>query len=65
MDNIDVYCNILYVMDKRTKLSKIAHDFLSMNKNSPEVCYLVGARHVVGLHSDNDQGSRESLQLAG
>ncbi|EJD42767.1 cell division control protein 23 [Auricularia subglabra TFB-10046 SS5] len=42
MENVDVYTNILYVMDKRIKLSKLAHDFLKMDKNSPEVCYLVG-----------------------
>lgn len=42
MENVDVYTNILYVMDKRIKLSKLAHEFLKLDKNSPEVCYLVG-----------------------
>lgn len=42
IENVDLYTNILYVMDKRIKLSKLAHDFMKMDKNSPGVCYLVG-----------------------
>lgn len=42
IDDIDVFSNILYVMQKRTKLSKLAHEFLAFNKDRPEVCCVVG-----------------------
>lgn len=42
IDDIDVYSNILYVTENRLDLSKLAHDFLTLDKNRPEVCCLVG-----------------------
>ena len=42
VDDIDVYSNILYVTDNRTKLSKLAHHFLQVDKDRPEICGLVG-----------------------
>jgi len=42
VDDIDVYSNILYVTENRLKLSKLAHDFLALDKDRPEVCCLVG-----------------------
>ncbi|TFY83571.1 hypothetical protein EWM64_g439 [Hericium alpestre] len=42
IDDIDVYSNILYVTEARLKLSKLAHDFLALDKDRPEVCCLVG-----------------------
>ncbi|PPQ62808.1 hypothetical protein CVT24_000502 [Panaeolus cyanescens] len=42
MDDIDVYSNILYVSDNKTKLSKLAHEFLALDKDRPEVCCLIG-----------------------
>lgn len=42
IDDIDIYSNILYVNDNRTKLSKLAHHFLQVDKERPEVCCLVG-----------------------
>jgi anaphase-promoting complex subunit 8 len=42
IDDVDVFSNILYVMQKRTKLSKLAHEFLAFDKDRPEVCCLVG-----------------------
>ncbi|KAG6832599.1 hypothetical protein H0H92_014435 [Tricholoma furcatifolium] len=41
IDDIDVYSNILYVSDKRLKLSRLAHEFLALDKDRPEVCCLV------------------------
>lgn len=43
IDDIDVYSNILYVSENRTELSKLAHDFLALDKDRPEICALVGA----------------------
>ncbi|EGN99880.1 hypothetical protein SERLA73DRAFT_106741 [Serpula lacrymans var. lacrymans S7.3] len=45
IDDIDVYSNILYVTDNRLKLSRLAHDFLELDKDRPEVCCLVGNHH--------------------
>ena len=42
IDDIDVYSNILYVTENRLTLSKLAHDFLVLDKDRPEVCCLVG-----------------------
>lgn len=42
VDDIDVYSNILYVTDNRLKLSRLAHEFLALDKDRPEVCCLVG-----------------------
>ncbi|KAG0707330.1 hypothetical protein DFH29DRAFT_896893 [Suillus ampliporus] len=42
IDDIDVYSNILYVTDNRLKLSRLAHEFLELDKDRPEVCCLVG-----------------------
>ncbi|KAG1742828.1 hypothetical protein EDB19DRAFT_1700586 [Suillus lakei] len=45
IDDIDVYSNILYVTDNRLKLSRLAHEFLELDKDRPEVCCLVGNHH--------------------
>ncbi|KAJ8521998.1 hypothetical protein ONZ45_g1346 [Pleurotus djamor] len=42
VDDIDIFSNILYVTDNRLKLSKLAHEFLRLDKDRPEVCCLVG-----------------------
>ncbi|PSR81158.1 hypothetical protein PHLCEN_2v6493 [Hermanssonia centrifuga] len=42
IDDIDVYSNILYVAENRIELSKLAHEFLALDKDRPEVCCLVG-----------------------
>lgn len=42
VDDIDVYSNILYVTENRLKLSRLAHEFLELDKDRPEVCLLVG-----------------------
>lgn len=43
IDDIDVFSNILYVTENRLKLSRLAHEFLALDKDRPEVCCLVGA----------------------
>ncbi|KZP34616.1 TPR-like protein [Athelia psychrophila] len=42
IDDIDVFSNILYVTDNKLKLSRLAHEFLALDKDRPEVCCLVG-----------------------
>jgi hypothetical protein len=42
VDDIDVYSNILYVTENHLQLSKLAHEFLAIDKDRPEVCCLVG-----------------------
>jgi len=42
IDDIDVFSNILYVTDNRLKLARLAHEFLALDKDRPEVCCLVG-----------------------
>lgn len=42
IDDIDVFSNILYVTDNRLKLSRLAHEFLDLDKDRPEICCLVG-----------------------
>lgn len=43
IDDIDVFSNILYVTDNKLKLSRLAHEFLALDKDRPEVCCLVGS----------------------
>ncbi|KAJ2931486.1 hypothetical protein H1R20_g5622, partial [Candolleomyces eurysporus] len=42
IDDIDIFSNILYVQDNKLKLSRLAHDYLTLDKDRPEVCCLVG-----------------------
>ncbi|KAJ7178487.1 hypothetical protein C8R43DRAFT_973501 [Mycena crocata] len=42
IEDIDIYSNILYVTDNRLKLSRLANDFLQLDRDRPEVCCLVG-----------------------
>ncbi|KAJ7045580.1 hypothetical protein C8F04DRAFT_1065361 [Mycena alexandri] len=42
IEDIDIYSNILYVTDSRLKLSRLANDFLALDRDRPEVCVLVG-----------------------
>lgn len=52
IDDIDVYSNILYVTENRLELSKLAHDFLGLDKDRPEVCCLVGKLLRYARHTD-------------
>ena len=42
IDDIDIYSNILYVAENKLELSKLAHEFIGLDKDRPEVCCLVG-----------------------
>ena len=54
IDDIDVYSNILYVTENRLTLSRLAHDFLALDKDRPEVCCLVGTIFFCFLRVDTD-----------
>lgn len=43
IEDIDVYSNILYTTENKTKLSSLAQKYLQLDKNRPEVCCMVGA----------------------
>lgn len=45
IDDIDIYSNILYVAENKVALSKLAHEFLALDKDRPEICCLVGEEH--------------------
>lgn len=42
MEEVDIYSNMLYVMDKRAKLGKLAHEYAEIDRNRAEVCCLIG-----------------------
>lgn len=43
IDDLEVLANILYAVENKEKLSALAQFFLVLNKDRPEVCYLLGA----------------------
>jgi anaphase-promoting complex subunit 8 len=47
IDDIDVYSNILYTTENKQKLSLLAQRYLTLDKNRPEVCCMVGKLSVV------------------
>ncbi|KLO15382.1 TPR-like protein [Schizopora paradoxa] len=53
IDDIDIFSNILYVAENRSKLSKLAHHFLAIDKDRPEVCCLVGNHY--SLRSEQEK----------
>ena len=46
MEEVDIYSNMLYVMDKRAKLGKLAHEYAEIDRNRAEVCCLIGASYI-------------------
>ncbi|KAF9529366.1 hypothetical protein CPB83DRAFT_852543 [Crepidotus variabilis] len=53
IDDVDIYSNILYVTDNQLKLSKLAHEFLALDKDRPEVCCLIGNHY--SLRSEHEK----------
>ncbi|KAH9961595.1 hypothetical protein BC827DRAFT_1203118 [Russula dissimulans] len=56
IDDIDVYSNILYVTENRLTLSRLAHEFLALDKDRPEVCCLVGNHY--SLRTEHEKAIR-------
>lgn len=46
VDEMDIYSNILYVTEDRLRLSKLARGFSAVDKDRPEVGWLVGVYFV-------------------
>jgi len=42
INNVDVYANVLFLTEQRTKLTRLGLDLLTLEKDRPEVCYLIG-----------------------
>lgn len=42
IDDLDVISNVLYVTENKEKLAQLAHQFLALDPDRPEVCCLVG-----------------------
>lgn len=42
IEGVDMYSAILYVLRKKTKLSKLARRFSGMSRDRPEVCCVIG-----------------------
>ena len=52
VDDIDILSNILYVTENNTALSKLAHDYLAIDKDRPEICCIIGKTSVmVGVYA--------------
>lgn len=42
LEEIEIYSNMLYVMNRKAKLGKLAHEYAEVDKNRAEVCCLIG-----------------------
>jgi anaphase-promoting complex subunit 8 len=49
MEEVDIFSNMLYVMDKRAKLGKLAHEYAEIDRNRAEVCCLIGGFRLPAL----------------
>ncbi|KAH9485432.1 Anaphase-promoting complex subunit 8 [Psilocybe cubensis] len=64
IDDIDIYSNILYVTGNNLKLSKLAHEFLALDKDRPEVCCLIGNHYSLRIeHEKAVKYFRRATQL--
>ena len=53
MEEVDIYSNMLYVMDKKAKLGKLAHEYAEIDRNRAEVCCLIGKPVCAEANDDN------------
>ncbi|KAH9929513.1 TPR-like protein [Epithele typhae] len=64
IDDIDILSNILYVTNNNTALSKLAHDFLAIEKDRPEICCIIGNYYSLrGEHERAVKYFRRATQL--
>lgn len=42
LEEVDIYSNMLYVMDKQAKLSHITHEYSGIDPHRAEICCLQG-----------------------
>uniref|UniRef100_A0A0W0FGY6 Zn(2)-C6 fungal-type domain-containing protein n=3 Tax=Moniliophthora roreri TaxID=221103 RepID=A0A0W0FGY6_MONRR len=64
IENIDIFSNILYVTDNRLRLTKLAHEFVPLGKDRPEVCCLLGNYYSLrGEHAKAVKYFRRAVDL--
>ncbi|KAJ7178737.1 hypothetical protein C8R43DRAFT_974279 [Mycena crocata] len=64
IDDIDIFANILYAVENKDKLSMLAEFFLALNKNRPEVCYLLGCHYSLRVeHEKSVKYFRRAVEL--
>lgn len=64
LDSLDIYSNILYVLNERPKLAFLAHLCSSVDKFRPESCVVVGNYYsLLSQHEKAVQYFRRALQL--
>lgn len=64
MDSIDVYSNVLFVLERRAKLSHLAKTISEIDKFRPETCCVIG--NYYSLMSDHESAVtyfRRALKL--
>jgi anaphase-promoting complex subunit 8 len=55
MEDVDIYSNMLYVMDKKAKLGKLAHEYAELDRNRAEVCCLIGISKLLEVARETDR----------
>lgn len=64
LDGLDIYSNILYVLNERPKLAFLAHLCSSVDKFRPESCVVIGNYYsLLSQHEKAVQYFRRALQL--
>lgn len=64
LEDVDTYSNILYVMEKRAKLSQLAQRYTELDRHRPETCCLVGNYYSLrGDHTRAIAHFRRALRL--
>lgn len=53
LDDMDVFSNVLYVMEKKSKLSYLAHNASTIDRYRPETCCMVG--NYYSLRSEHEK----------
>lgn len=64
IEYIDLFSNILYVTQNSIKLSRLAHEYVTLEKDRPEVCCLLGKFPVLVCEhgSRGDIGNHHSIR---
>ncbi|KAJ7905589.1 hypothetical protein B0H14DRAFT_2660806 [Mycena olivaceomarginata] len=64
IDDLDVLANILYAVENKEKLATLAQFFLVLNKDRPEVCYLLGCHYSLRVeHEKSVKYFRRAIEL--
>ncbi|KAF7347487.1 TPR-REGION domain-containing protein [Mycena venus] len=64
IDDLDVLANVLYAVENKEKLSALAQFYLVLNKDRPEVCYLLGCHYSLRVeHEKSVKYFRRATEL--